>query len=738
MKTGNQQLRVLIVLLYAVIGALFGRGFLGEWPGFSVSGTWYWSGLIAIVFGTLLASPYYVKPTDAIANSLAVLLLLAGWELHGNVPSHQDAGVYWRLGVWTALATLVLGVTAILTKDLTGRWVVVKRIAYDLGGFLGSPGVIYLPVIAVALLVGHYDSPASLVGVLVGLVLILAVKPLERLWDLFSRWLELMPTPAVIGRVLRYIHPNMAELSLTLPRVEPWDTLLGIRGVGDLVTVAMVTETGQSLDGCWVKAWLLETISKPADFFSGVHSAEVGSVFLVPPSLRITEVLSVESAVVWHERNRILGFVGTQTDLDGITIPSARYLPGLRQGRLIYVRVEDKKIYYQITYADIRDEKITDTADERYVQIRAQKLGAWNGQTFTSFPWLPRPNTPLVLEEWQEEPDTTAALGWLPGTNYTVDCDITKLVRHNCAILGVLGSGKSTLAFTLIRKMISAGIKVVVLDITDQYASELTDHYSKKLHERIHDDLMSKTSPKEFSDALISSLHEFLTDYSATLLILNPELYSVTVQEGRSSYNTEVRQLSPVEITRLIAEALLNVCRDLGVTDQARVCLVLEEAHSLIPELRMAASNNDERAAIAAARVVMQGRKYGLGTLIVTQRTASVSKSALNQCNTLFAFRSFDKTTVEFLEPYFGEHYAKSVSSLEDRHAIVYGIAFGTSQPLIIKVQKPVCEQLLTTAEARSAEVAAAEEPGIELDKPDELLDDVDECPLGDDEDVPF
>lgn len=45
---------------------------------------------------------------------------------------------------------------------------------------------------------------------------------------------------------------------------------------------------------------------------------------------------------------------------------------------------------------------------------------------------------------------------------------------------------------------------------------------------------------------------------------------------------------------------------------------------------------------------------YGFGCLLVNQRTANVAKTILNQCNTVFAMRTFDDTGKAFLANYLG------------------------------------------------------------------------------------
>jgi hypothetical protein len=82
----------------------------------------------------------------------------------------------------------------------------------------------------------------------------------------------------------------------------------------------------------------------------------------------------------------------------------------------------------------------------------------------------------------------------------------------------------------------------------------------------------------------------------------------------------------------------------------------------------------------------MQGRKFGLGCLVVTQRTANVTKTILNQCNTVFALRTFDETGKDFLANYIGRDYAASLSSLTERHAVFFGKASSCENPILIRL----------------------------------------------------
>ena len=142
--------------------------------------------------------------------------------------------------------------------------------------------------------------------------------------------------------------------------------------------------------------------------------------------------------------------------------------------------------------------------------------------------------------------------------------------------------------------------------------------------------------------------------------------------------------ITPVEITQIIAEVSLSLLQN-EMSDTAKLCLVFEEAHSLIPEWNSVVDEGDKKAAMGTARAILQGRKYGLGCLLITQRTANVTKTILNQCNTIFAMRNFDETGKEFLSNYFGYDYTKILSSIPERQAIVFGKASSCENPVLIQ-----------------------------------------------------
>jgi DNA helicase HerA-like ATPase len=118
--------------------------------------------------------------------------------------------------------------------------------------------------------------------------------------------------------------------------------------------------------------------------------------------------------------------------------------------------------------------------------------------------------------------------------------------------------------------------------------------------------------------------------------------------------------------------------------------VVVEEAHQFIPEpagLGFGTPGREE--AYKLGTLMMQIRKYGLSVVLISQRTAVVGKSALSQCENIIAFRSVDKTGLDYLEGIMGSEAVRLLPRLEQGQAIVAGPAFNSDEPVAIQVVLP-------------------------------------------------
>jgi DNA helicase HerA-like ATPase len=370
------------------------------------------------------------------------------------------------------------------------------------------------------------------------------------------------------------------------------------------------------------------------------------------------------------------------------------------------VRIGSRNVCYQIVNGLTKEEIVKEKNKRGYIRGEAIKIGTWNEEKnrFEKVKWLPTPNSQVMLLDLATTIPIKEAVGHFPRTNYPVFLNIDSLVTHNSAILGILGIGKSYLAVELVERIIANGIKVICLDLTDQYSIMLSKYYDataqsaevkelntigiagKALSKRIVEE---GGSINEFSAKIKEHIGTFLNPSSTRMLtIYNPTHLEVWRQDSRQypDGHAAMASLTPCEIARIVSESALDVLQKQGMTDKGRCCLVYEEAHSLIPEGYATASEGDKTASNGTARAILQGRKFGLGCMVVTQRTASVTKSILNQCNTVFALRSFDATGIEFLKNYIGEDYAAIISALEDRYAVIFGRASSCNDPVLIRL----------------------------------------------------
>jgi uncharacterized protein len=495
----------------------------------------------------------------------------------------------------------------------------------------------------------------------------------------------------------------------------------------------MVLDQVGFVDGCWLRAIELRISKEMRSSLAEVDGAAASS----DSSVRLCEIDDWQDALagntLWAARERMLGLVAPGTNTGRLRMDIVRTDIDLTEGRLVEVDSGGASVLYQVIGGLTQEEILQQKNTRGYVRADAKKIGAWDPEIakFEAVEWVPSPNAPVFIAETAAAEVTRNAIGHFPGTDYPVSLrDIDLLVTHNSAILGILGVGKTFLALELAERMVDAGIKVVCLDLTDQYAEHLAPFYDQETQASWIEALQEVGPPGKtnfqknveeggsihpFKEKLRNVLQQFLDPgTSDKVAILNPIEFEVWRQDSKSfKGRASMASLTPPHITQLITETALEILQEQGMTDTARCCLILEEAHSLIPEWNSVVVEGDKTATNGTARAILQGRKFGLGCLVVTQRTANVTKSILNQCNTVFALRAFDATGMEFLSNYVGDDYADVISTLDDRHAIVFGRTSSCRDPVLIRLNDR--SDFLSVFRERSPETVLSSETGVEV-----------------------
>lgn len=112
--------------------------------------------------------------------------------------------------------------------------------------------------------------------------------------------------------------------------------------------------------------------------------------------------------------------------------------------------------------------------------------------------------------------------------------------------------------------------------------------------------------------------------------------------------------------------------------------LLLEEAHSYLPEWNFVAARGEADFVAQSCRYILQARKFGLSFVLVSQRTAVISKSALSQCESYIVLRTLDETSLQYIEGVLGREFRDTVSSLSRYQAVCIGPAFSTATPVVV------------------------------------------------------
>lgn len=669
------------------------------------TGFWFYAALLAVIFGARLDTPFFTTPADTVlyATPAAVALLLVNhWAKWGLV----ERSVYMvALGVCFLIA--MAGMAAILSKDSPDpnrqRLSNALRIVCE---FIGTPQFIFTVVLLAALLLFHRHSVRETLVIGVAWAATVALAPLDKGILLLQRLRRAFGRSELgldEGQVVAFQIPGLLLIRTRRgSTIGPGDLLLANDPLSDPKLAIALDYVGRD-EGILLRAIEVGTVA-PTETQLDAYAPY--AVVAAPDTLA-----TIATNELVQRRSDLVGFVASDTSLDRMFFEVTRD-DKLEEGRLVETRIGSDVVTYQIINGFTKEDVVHQKNTYGYARGQAQKIGTWDAsqEKFRMAKWLPRPNSPVFLRASESFAPRSDSIGHYPGTDYPLRLsNLSALVTHNTAILGILGVGKSSLALELVERMIAAQIKVIVLDLTSQYASELAPFFDSKEDGSSCETIQAAgdkdreawaENPEEGGSivhlvtAIREDLESFFADPERYLKIYNPARISGTKQTtGPKSYSQNGQwhrgaplwSVSSVEVTRIVSEATLELLQG-EMTDTARVCLVYEEAHSLIPEWNSVASESDRVATNATARAILQGRKYGLGCLVVTQRTASVTKTILNQCNTIFAMRAFDETGKDFLANYVGRDYANALPSLSERQAVFFGKASSCENPVLIRL----------------------------------------------------
>jgi len=645
--------------------------------------------LLLIILGTALLEHKFTKPADSAVNGLmGAITLITVYKVSPSL-------LWWCVFSYCALVLLLaLACTAVsTTDDLTGWRQLVARVTYRPAVFFGRARLLFSVVFLFGLWSFYdYRSPQAL-ALLMFWGVFVVIWPLG-LPELLSAIKPFKSPLAAVGQIVRTDSPDVVRVRLSSSSAWNHESPKVCQQADGRQRFIIPLYT-QVLEGGVLGTGLCG--KQTAEPLSGLAD---GFVYDSPASVSLSKG-DISEQLGGDSRSLLLGFVVEDSTIGEIRIET--WNPeSCREGLLLWCRVNNERVFYQITEGITREEVLE--ADRHGFQVAiATQLGRFEkGKGFVKHDWLPAMNTAVFAvsegsgQDLKLFEDQDFVFGTIPGTSLKVGGPLTEFTEFHTAILGVTGSGKTELAFDVIRECVKQGIKVVCIDLTDQYHNRLSDltpvdlslspALCAELGEKLFDAETGKFGAgeekkalKQFSERLRAevqrSIESFLnaTGTDKGLAVIKLEEISNTT--------------ATLHITELYLTTLLHFAKD-HRNNCPRVLIVVEEAHTVMPEPQtMGLGDFASRGLVGKiAQIALQGRKYGVGLLVVAQRTATVSKSVLTQCNTVISFACFDDTSLGFLSNVFGSSFSRLIPNLRPLTAVVYGKGLRSERPLVVQI----------------------------------------------------
>ncbi|OAT28848.1 bipolar DNA helicase [Buttiauxella brennerae ATCC 51605] len=139
----------------------------------------------------------------------------------------------------------------------------------------------------------------------------------------------------------------------------------------------------------------------------------------------------------------------------------------------------------------------------------------------------------------------------------------------------------------------------------------------------------------------------------------------------------------------LVAKIVFSIQQWTLSTNRHPIAIFCDEAHLYIPERNSAGSSGDISVEIFE-RIAKEGRKYGVGLVVVSQRPSEVNRTVLSQCNNLVAMRltnGDDQAVVRRLLPDSLGGFGDLLPVLDTGEALVVGDA--SLLPTRIRISEP-------------------------------------------------
>ncbi len=327
--------------------------------------------------------------------------------------------------------------------------------------------------------------------------------------------------------------------------------------------------------------------------------------------------------------------------------------------------------------------------------------------------------------------------------------NVNSIVSRHLAILAVTGAGKSNTVGVLVDEIVNKlGGTVLIIDMHNEYSGIAGEESTREVEPKIHPakltvyewyqllsldpkaskqrlylrkairDLrkngLDRKQPDKFYDNLIGKIDEYLRDgnykddsksiadlknkleelwerYGGRVLSpAAPTNINAAIEPGRAnifklgSMGEDVADV----VTYHYLNWLLRERKEYIMTCGSKgypvpVLVVVEEAHILIPQKRSTLTKE------AASRIAREGRKFGIGLCLVSQRPKNIDEDALSQTNNKIILKLVEPSDQRYVQratETLSEELLQLLPSLNTGEAVVLGLM--TPLPALVKIDR--------------------------------------------------
>ncbi|MDX6499129.1 MAG: hypothetical protein QOG23_2389 [Blastocatellia bacterium] len=534
---------------------------------------WFVSGFFLLLLLSLIDQPYFSKDANVFVNGTT------GWVSLLLVDPTKRTGVWWGFFVWTCY--LIVSSYALMwvrSKELGREGRIVQTVS-RINRQIGRPEALFSALFLWGCVQQFgMNSPQ--------------INPLFLFWAVFM----ILNLPALAGAIDRVfsgakseeehagvvvgvISPRIVEAAFSpnLPSDVVGKSLL-MKADGDQLIATAVIVDDRIVAGKRVGRL---AITEAGDAWRRVAQSGREAVRLELPD----NPIQADGAA------SPISIVDAGSEIDKLVFHVHPNQP-LEAGEVLWVQKDRlTKAFYQVISAVVCQFPLHEGNFMHTVKVSAGQLGVWDNTScrFEPITWVaPAGNlihsVPRATAIEHAVPDRCESVGRVPHSAFPVHVSVEDIVTHNTAMIGVTGSGKSYLAFHLIESILKNEIKVLILDISREHDLYLAAHSPTAI----------KTAAEVeawFNSDSRLGIHQFGVDAAG--------YPKITADFVTAAFN----ELSKTKLQR-------------GKNIPARLCIVLEEAHSLIPEWNQVAQQADVGQVNRTARNHSAGPKVWHGHVV--------------------------------------------------------------------------------------------------------------------------